>query len=383
MNKVETASPLTESPTGERAKVQTGGQAELQTGTQAGRQAGVRAEGQTGAQAETGAPPGESRCGRIAIVGRPNVGKSTLLNHLLGRKISITSRKPQTTRHQVLGVKTAGDAQLVFVDTPGLLRRAPKALNRYMNRAAANAIGAVDAAVMVVDRTAWQDGDELVLERLSEAPPATSPAGTSPPTEMPAPDASPAGTAGKRALPIPVILAINKIDLLKDKTALLPFIQFLSERADFREIVPVSALRGRGLAELEASLRAQLPAAEHLFPPETVTDRNERFMAAELLREKITRRVGDEVLYAAAVAIEEFKRRGRGVHISALIYVEREGQKRILVGKDGARLRAIGEDARKDMEKLFAAKVMLRLWVKRRKGWADDERALRSLGYDG
>ena len=294
-----------------------------------------------------------SRCGQVALVGRPNVGKSTLLNHILGRKISITSRKPQTTRHQVLGIKTLGSAQLVFVDTPGLRRKAPKAINRWMNRAAASAIKEVDVAVMVVDRTAWEDGDKLVLERLGEAP------------------------------GLPVILAINKIDLMRDKGALLPHLKFLSEQGDFREILPVSALRGHNLEALENCIRAQLPEAEHLFPPGQATDCSRQFLAAEIVREKIMRQTGDEVLYAATVTIDGFRERPQALHISALIYVEREGQKRILVGKEGARLRSIGEDARKDLEKLFDTKVMLRLWVKLRRGWSDDERALRSLGYGG
>ncbi|MEM0953985.1 MAG: GTPase Era [Pseudomonadota bacterium] len=291
------------------------------------------------------------RCGYVAIIGRPNVGKSTLLNHILGQKISITSRKPQTTRHRVLGIKTEGNDQVVFVDTPGLHLGARKAINRYMNRAASTAIADVDAIVMVVDRTAWTEEDEWVLEQ--------------------------AVSAGA-----PLILAVNKVDLLEDKAQLLPQLQFLGEQAEFRAIVPISALGRHNVDELESCIRELLPEAVHFFPEDQVTDRSQRFLAAEVVREKIMRQLGEELPYAITVEIEEFTERDRVLHISALIFVERDGQKRILIGKGGSRLRAIGADARKDMEALFEGKVMLRLWVKVKSGWSDDERALRSLGYD-
>ncbi len=291
------------------------------------------------------------RCGYIALVGRPNVGKSTLLNYLLGQKISITSRKPQTTRHQVLGIKTEGDNQFIFVDTPGLHAQAGKAINRYMNRAATAAIKDVDVVVFLVDRTAWTAEDELVLEQLRE-------------------------------VRVPVILVVNKIDLLPDKDVLLPHLEALSEKADFAAILPLSALRDHNVAELERTLEQFLPESAHLFPEEQITDRSQRFLAAEIVREKIMRQLGDELPYAVTVEIEEFAVDGEVLHISALILVERQGQKRIIIGEKGARLRAIGSEARRDMETLFDSKVMLRLWVKVKSGWSDDERALRSLGYE-
>jgi GTP-binding protein Era len=295
------------------------------------------------------------RCGYVAIVGRPNVGKSTLLNHILGQKISITSRKPQTTRHRVLGIKTEDNTQVVFVDTPGLHKRATKAINRYMNREASSAIRDVDVVVMVVDRTAWTEEDELVLEEVLGA--------------------SQGGDT-------PVILAVNKVDLLEQKSDLLPHLQFLSEQADFKAVLPISALNQHNVEELEACIEEELPESAHFFPEDQVTDRSQRFMAAELVREKIMRQLGDELPYAITVEIEEFKQQGKVLHISAVIFVERDGQKRIIIGKGGSRLRSIGAEARRDMEPLFDSKVMLRLWVKVKSGWSDDERALRSLGYD-
>jgi len=291
------------------------------------------------------------RCGYVAIVGRPNVGKSTLLNHLLGQKISITSRKPQTTRHRVLGIKTEGPLQIVYVDTPGLHRMAEKAINRYMNRAATTALRDVDVLVFVVDRTAWTDEDEMVLERVKETG-------------------------------LPTLLVINKIDLLKDKSVLLPHLDELALKGDFRAIMPLSALRRHNVEELEREIAGLLPESVHFFPEEQITDRSQRFLAAEIVREKIMRQLGDELPYATTVEIEAFSREGQTLHISALILVERNGQKKILIGEKGSRLRSIGSDARRDMELLFDSKVMLRLWVKVKSGWSDDERALRSLGYD-
>ena len=291
------------------------------------------------------------RCGYVAIVGRPNVGKSTLLNHLLGQKISITSRKPQTTRHQVLGIKTEGDYQIIFVDTPGLHQGGEKAINRFMNRAASSAISDVDLVLFVIDRTAWTEEDQLVLERIR--------------------------LSGR-----PVVLVVNKVDLLEDKASLLPHLEFLAKQADFLSIVPASALRRHNIEELERLVVSHLPEADHFFPEEQITDRSQRFLAAEIVREKIMRQLGDELPYSVAVEIEEFAEQDAVLHISALILVERKGQKKILIGEKGARLRSIGTEARVDMEKLFDSKVMLRLWVKVRSGWSDDERALRSLGYD-
>ncbi len=301
----------------------------------------------------TDTPPADtpSRCGYVAIVGRPNVGKSTLLNHMLGQKISITSRKPQTTRNNVLGIKTEGQAQIIFVDTPGLHANQPRAINRYMNRAASSAMKDVDLVIFVVDKLAWTEEDERVARQLESAA-------------------------------CPIILAVNKIDQLDDKELLLPHLQQLAQKLKVDEIIPLSALRDTNLDRLEALILERLPEAVHLFPDDQITDRSSRFMAAEIVREKITRQLGDELPYQMAVEIEEFIHEGHLITISALILVERQGQKKILIGDKGERIKLIGQQARIDMENLFDTKVMLNLWVKVKSGWSDDERALRSLGYD-
>ncbi len=293
----------------------------------------------------------DSRCGFVAIVGRPNVGKSTLLNHVLGQKLSITSRKPQTTRHQVLGIKTEGPVQAIYVDTPGMHEEEPRAINRYMNRAATSALKDVDVAVFVVDQMAWTTADEMVLEKLS-------------------------------SLKCPVILAVNKVDRIENREALLPHLDMLSRKRDFAEMIPLSALKGMNLAPLEEAVGRFLPQSVHFYPDDQITDRSERFMASEMVREKITRQLGAELPYSVAVEIEEFRKDGKTLHISALILVEREGQKKIMIGDKGERLRRIGQEARADMERLFDSKVMLRLWVKVKRGWADSDRALKSLGMN-
>jgi GTP-binding protein Era len=290
------------------------------------------------------------RCGYVAIVGRPNVGKSTLLNHLLGQKISITSRKPQTTRHRLLGIKTGDNHQIIYVDTPGLHLGGSKAINRYMNREASSAIHDVDVLVFLVDRTAWTEEDESVLDEISRS--------------------------GR-----PVLLAVNKVDLLEDKALLLPHLERLAAKADFAAILPVSALKQHNVEALEERILEHLPQADFFFPEDQLTDRSQRFLAAEIVREKIIRQLGDELPYAITVEIEEFTLERGVLHISAVIFVERKGQKKILIGEKGARLRSIGKEARLSMEALFDSKVMLRLWVKIKSGWSDDERALRSLGY--
>lgn len=297
------------------------------------------------------ADPVVHRCGHVAIIGRPNTGKSTLLNYLVGQKLSITSRKPQTTRHQILGIKTGDDYQILFVDTPGMHVDAPRAINRMMNRAASSSLVDVDVVLMVVDRTAWTENDERVLSHLvnSEAP---------------------------------VILVVNKVDLVRDKTELLPYLETLEKKADFAAIVPLSALRKQNMDALEREIVARLPQRDALFPEDQITDKSMRFLAAEIVREKIMRQLGDELPYATAVEVEEFVEDKGVLHISALILVERRGQKLILIGEAGGRLRSIGSEARRDMEKLFDSKVMLRLWVKIKSGWSDDDRALKSLGYD-
>lgn len=292
-----------------------------------------------------------TQCGYVAIVGRPNVGKSTLLNHLLGQKISITSRKPQTTRNAVVGIKTEGEVQIIFVDTPGLHLNETRAINRYMNRAASTAMKDVDVVVFLVDRFIWNDEDEAVAVQLSR-------------------------------VQCPIILAVNKVDKVEDKETLLPHLQKLAEKLKVDEVIPVSALRNINLERLESLLVERLPEGIHLYPEDQITDRSSRFMAAEIVREKITRQLGDELPYQMAVEIEEFKQEGALLTISALILVERDGQKRILIGEKGERIKQIGQQARLDMEKLFESKIMLNLWVKVKSGWSDDERALRSLGYN-
>ncbi|MCE8026611.1 GTPase Era [Billgrantia aerodenitrificans] len=293
-------------------------------------------------------------CGFVAIVGRPNVGKSTLMNRILGQKISITSRRPQTTRHQVMGIKTEGEAQFIYVDTPGihiLGRDRNKAINRFMNQAATQALHDVDCVVFIIDRTRWTDEDQVVLSRLEH-------------------------------VQAPVILAVNKVDRLEDKSTLLPWLAEVGARRDFAAIIPVSAKHGTNVPELEAEVAKHLPEGIHHFPDDQVTDRSQRFLAAELVREKIMRQLGDELPYQVTVEIEEFRDEGRVVHISALILVERAGQKKILIGDKGERIKNIGREARLDMERALDAKVMLNLWVKVKRGWSDDERALKSLGYD-
>lgn len=291
-----------------------------------------------------------TRCGYVAIVGRPNVGKSTLLNHILGQKLAITSRKPQTTRHNMLGIKTEGDIQAVYVDTPGLHKHNDKALNRYMNRSASTALKDVDVVVFVVDRTRWTDEDQLVLEKVQH-------------------------------VKCPILLAVNKADRLEDKSELLPHLNWLAEQLPQAEIVPISALQGQNLDTLEKLVGERLPESEHFYPEDQITDRSSRFLAAELIREKIMRQLGAELPYQITVEIEEFKQEGRILHIHGLILVERDGQKKIIIGDKGERIKRIGQDARKDMEIMFDSKVMLNLWVKVKGGWSDDERALRSLGY--
>ena len=293
-------------------------------------------------------------CGFVAIVGRPNVGKSTLMNRILGQKISITSRRPQTTRHQVMGIKTDEEAQFIYVDTPGihiLAKDRNKAINRFMNQAAVQALRDVDCVVFIIDRTRWSDEDQVVLQRLEH-------------------------------VEAPVILAVNKVDRLQDKASLLPWLEQVGARRDFAAIVPISAKHGTNVPELEAEVAKHLPESVHYFPEDQVTDKSQRFLAAEMVREKVMRQLGDELPYQMTVEIEEFRDEGRVVHISALILVERAGQKKILIGEKGDRIKSIGREARLDMERALGAKVMLNLWVKVKSGWSDDERALKSLGYD-
>lgn len=292
----------------------------------------------------------QQHCGYTAIIGRPNVGKSTLLNHLLGQKLSITSRKPQTTRHNLLGIKTDGDYQLIFVDTPGINRDQGGALGRYLNRTARTAMRGVDLILFVLDRDLWTEADAAVAEQVSKAG-------------------------------APVVVVLNKVDRLDGAEALLPRIAALAALFPNADYLPVSALTGNNLESLEAVIRAHMPVAPFCFSADQYTDRSERFLAAEIVREKITRQLGAELPYSTTIEIEEFRDEERICHIGALILVEREGQKKIIIGDAGQRIKKIGEQARHDIEQLLDKRVMLRLWVKVKRGWSDDERALRSLGY--
>lgn len=292
----------------------------------------------------------DSLCGYVAIVGRPNVGKSTLLNHLLGQKLCITSRKPQTTRHTLLGIKTQDNVQIIYVDTPGIHTNQDKAINRVMNRSASSVIADVDVVVFLLDRCEWSEADEYVAKQLSN-------------------------------ISVPILIALNKVDMINSRDDLLPHIDFLKTKVNAQDFLPISALRRICIDELEEKIKGLIPSQCHMFPDDQITDRSERFLAAELVREKITRQLGAELPYQITVEIEEFRAEKKIIHISALILVEREGQKKILIGSNGARIKKVGEQARADMEALFDSKVMLRTWVKVRSGWSDDERALRSLGY--
>lgn len=289
------------------------------------------------------------KSGYVVLVGRPNVGKSTLLNHLVGQKVSITSRRPQTTRDRILGIKTRPDAQLLYVDTPGI--HVPKSqLNRYMMRVAKSALADVDVVVLVVEAGIFRDDDQRALDLARQ------------------------GTA-------PVILVVNKVDRFKDKAALLPFLEAMTQRHDFAEIVPLSARRREDVQRLEDLLVRYLPMGEPFYGEDEITDKSMRFMAAELVREQVFRSFGQEVPYAMAVAIDEFKEEGRLTRIHATIYVERGGQKAILVGTGGERLKQIGQAARLELEKLLDRRVFLGLWVKVKSGWSMDARVLHSLGY--
>ena len=290
------------------------------------------------------------RCGFVAIIGRPNVGKSTLLNHILGQKISITSRKPQTTRHQILGVKTTATSQVIYVDTPGIHNRRSTAINRYMNRAASSVLGDVDLILFVVQALQWTEEDEVVMNRL-------------------------------RDVDVPVMLVVNKIDKVDDKDALLPYIEKLTAMREFDAVVPLSALHAQNITALEADVHQRLPENEPFFPEDQITDRNVRFLSAEIIREKLVRELGAELPYTTTVEIERFEEEEAITRIYATIYVETRGQKTIIIGRKGSRLKSIGTKARIDIEKMLDTKVYLELWVKIREGWSNDERALASLGY--
>lgn len=293
---------------------------------------------------------GGFRVGHVAVVGRPNVGKSTLINALVGFRVSIVSRRPQTTRHRILGISTVEGGQIVYVDTPGLHGKEPRAINRYMNRAARGALAEVQIGVLVIEAGAWREDDERAYRALVEAG-------------------------------VPRVLVINKVDRLKDKGALLPFIQQVMKDHDFLEVVPLSAQKRKGLEVLQKVLLKHLPEGEPLFEEDQVTDRSERFLCAELIREQLMRKLGDELPYATSVEIENWEEDGRMARIAAVIWVERDGQKAIVIGAGGEQLRQIGMDARIAMERLLDRKVFLQLWCKVREGWSDDEQVLQRFGY--
>jgi len=292
----------------------------------------------------------EFRTGYIAIVGRPNVGKSTLLNHLIGQKISITSRKAQTTRHRIVGIRTDADAQYVFVDTPGFQMQHQNVLNRVMNRTVTQSLSDVDVALFVIEAMRFDARDEKVLALLPRNQ--------------------------------PVVLVINKTDKVSDKSTLLPFIEKVSASFPFAAIIPVSAKRDAQLPELVQEIRRHLQEGEPIYGEDEITDRSERFLAAEIVREKVFRLLGDEIPYSISVEIEKFETEGELRRVYAAIIVDRDSQKPILIGKKGEKLKEIGTQARKDMEDLFGLKVYLEVWVKVKSGWADDERAVKSLGYE-
>jgi len=293
--------------------------------------------------------PTSFRCGHVAIVGRPNVGKSTLLNRLVGQKVSITSKKAQTTRHRITGILTTTDAQFIFVDTPGFQTLHRSRLNKRMNHAVTQSLADVDAVILVIEAGRTVPADRAVIELLP----------------------SRAGVA----------VAINKVDELEEKNALLPQMAELATMRDFAAIVPVSAANGLAVDRLLAEIRKLLPESPPLFAADEITDRDERFLAAEFIREKIFRLLGEEVPYATTVVIEGFKLEGDLRRIQATVYVERDNQRGILLGAGGAKMKEIATSARAEMERLFGGKVFLEIWVRVKKGWADSDASLKRLGY--
>jgi GTPase len=291
----------------------------------------------------------EPHCGYVAIIGRPNVGKSTLLNRILGQKLSITSHKPQTTRHQIFGIKTKDNIQTVYVDTPGIHEHAKRIMNRFMNRAAITMIYDVNVIVFIVDARVWNNDDELILKKLKQAK-------------------------------CPVILALNKVDLIKDKDALLPKIAELNEKYSFAAVIPLSATKDVNVAELEKIISKYLPKGAHFFPDNKLTDKDDRFLITEVIREKIMRLTNKEVPYSVAVIVESFKKEKDLLRIGIVIWVERKGQRIIIIGEKGKKLKEIGRQARLELEKMFGTKVFLTLWVKIKEGWVDDKESLGKLG---
>jgi GTP-binding protein Era len=289
-------------------------------------------------------------CGYVALIGRPNVGKSTLMNHLLKQKISITSRKPQTTRHRIVGINTTDAGQAIYMDTPGMHADQKKALNRQLNRTADSALMGVNVVVWLIDGLAFQEYDEVIFEKLKQAG-------------------------------LPVILAVNKIDRVVDKDKVFAFFAAAQERFPFHAILPISALKRIHLDELETEIMGLLPEGDLIYPADQITDRPERFLVAEIIREKLMRRLGAELPYELTVEIERYEELENISKIYAIIWIERLSQKSIIIGTEGEMLKKVGTDARLDIERLIGQKVFLQLWVKVKKGWSDNERALHSLGY--
>lgn len=295
--------------------------------------------------------PANYRCGFAAIVGRPNVGKSTLLNALLHRKVSIVSPKPQTTRHRILGILTRPEEQIVFVDTPGIHSGARRAMNRHMNRAAIASLQDADVNLFVVEALIWSEEDQRVLDTLKQQ---------------------------QR----PIVCVLSKVDKAQPRERLLPFIQELSRRAEFVEIVPLSALKNSNLEQLPSLIAKHLPLSPPHFPPDQVTDRSPEFQAAEIVREKLTLRLREELPYGLTVVLEQFKEEDGRLLVNAVIWVERTGQKAIVIGQGGSQLKDVGRSARIEMSNLFGRPVHLEMWVKVKENWSDNEMALKQLGYE-
>lgn len=294
---------------------------------------------------------GQTRCGYVALIGRPNVGKSTLLNRFVGQKLSIVTAKPQTTRQQIAGIKTTAEGQVVFLDTPGIHLAAKRALNRYMNRIARAALNGVDVVLFLIEAERWTKQDEHVARALEN-------------------------------VAVPIILVVNKVDQVADKTHLLAFLRDKVQNKPFAHVVLISARQGKGVADLEALVMQHLPFSKPMYDEDQFTDRSERFLAGELIREQLMLRLNQELPYALTVEVEEFKRTSELLRISAIIWVEREGQKQIVIGSSGQVLKQVGSRARAALEELFEQKVFLRTWVKVSSDWSDNEKSMRQLGFD-
>lgn len=294
------------------------------------------------------------KTGVIGVVGRPNVGKSTLVNALVGAKVSIVSSKPQTTRHRILGVRTEADAQYIFADTPGFQTQYKSALNSAMNRTVTQALAEVDVVLWLVEARKFTAADQRILPLL------------------------PRGKSSDK----PVVLVVNKIDLVEDKGKLLPFLETMSKQFNFAEIVPLSAEKEKDVLRLPAILKPYLPVGEAWFSEDDITDRSSRFLASEIVREKVFRLTGDEIPYVVAVTVEQFEEDGEMFRIGVVIWVDRDSHKPIVLGRGGEHIKRIASEARVDMEKLFDRKVFLQVWVKVKGGWADDSRLIKQFGYE-